>query len=52
MGYPHLGGEGGKGGDIWVVALNKRTLKQLIDKCPQKQFVAGEGTNRKRQKFL
>lgn len=52
MGYPHLGGEGGNGGDIWVVALNKMTLKQLIDKCPQKQFVAGEGTNRKRQKFL
>lgn len=27
MGYPRLGGEGGKGGDIWVVAPNKITLK-------------------------
>ncbi|XP_027430547.1 GTP-binding protein 10 isoform X2 [Zalophus californianus] len=45
MGYPRLGGEGGKGGDVWVVAHNKMTLKQLKDKYPQKRFVAGEGTN-------
>nr|XP_006211914.1 GTP-binding protein 10 isoform X1 [Vicugna pacos] len=45
MGYPRLGGEGGKGGDVWVVAQNKMTLKQLKDRYPQKRFVAGEGAN-------
>uniref|UniRef100_A0AAA9TBL5 GTP-binding protein 10 n=1 Tax=Bos taurus TaxID=9913 RepID=A0AAA9TBL5_BOVIN len=45
MGYPRLGGEGGKGGDVWVVAHNRMTLKQLKDKYPQKRFVAGEGAN-------
>uniref|UniRef100_A0A8C6E626 Obg domain-containing protein n=1 Tax=Moschus moschiferus TaxID=68415 RepID=A0A8C6E626_MOSMO len=45
MGYPRLGGEGGKGGDVWIVAHNKMTLKQLKDKYPQKRFVAGEGAN-------
>ncbi|KAF0879409.1 CFA69 protein, partial [Crocuta crocuta] len=45
MGYPRLGGEGGKGGDVWVVAHKKMTLKQLKDKYPQKRFVAGEGGN-------
>uniref|UniRef100_A0A671EMR9 Obg domain-containing protein n=1 Tax=Rhinolophus ferrumequinum TaxID=59479 RepID=A0A671EMR9_RHIFE len=45
MGYPRLGGEGGKGGDIWVAAHNKMTLKPLEDKYPKKRFVAGEGAN-------
>ncbi|XP_066210074.1 GTP-binding protein 10 [Saccopteryx leptura] len=45
MGYPRLGGEGGKGGDVWVVAHKKMTLKQLKDRYPQKRFVAGEGAN-------
>ncbi|PNJ70151.1 GTPBP10 isoform 8, partial [Pongo abelii] len=47
MGYPRLGGEGGKGGDVWVVAQNRMTLKQLKDKYPQKRFVAGVGANSK-----
>ncbi|XP_042540506.1 GTP-binding protein 10 [Dipodomys spectabilis] len=45
MGYPRLGGEGGKGGDVWVVAHKRMTLRQLKDKYPQKRFVAGEGAN-------
>uniref|UniRef100_A0A8C5L9Z6 GTP-binding protein 10 n=1 Tax=Jaculus jaculus TaxID=51337 RepID=A0A8C5L9Z6_JACJA len=45
MGYPRLGGEGGKGGDVWVVAHKKMTLKQLKAKYPQKRFVAGVGAN-------
>ncbi|MBZ3874191.1 GTP-binding protein 10, partial [Sciurus carolinensis] len=45
MGYPRLGGEGGKGGDVWVVAHKKMTLRQLKDKYPKKRFVAGEGAN-------
>ncbi|XP_078199026.1 GTP-binding protein 10 isoform X17 [Callithrix jacchus] len=47
MGYPRLGGEGGKGGDVWVVAQNRMTLKQLKDRYPQKRFVAGVGANSK-----
>ncbi|XP_012881460.1 PREDICTED: GTP-binding protein 10 [Dipodomys ordii] len=45
MGYPRLGGEGGKGGDVWVVAHKRMTLRQLKDKYPQKRFVAGVGAN-------
>lgn len=45
MGYPRLGGEGGRGGDVWVVARKNMTLKQLKNKYPQKRFVAGGGAN-------
>ncbi|KAM6201223.1 GTP-binding protein 10 [Rhynchocyon petersi] len=45
MGFPRLGGEGGKGGDVWVVAEKNMTLKQLKDRYPQKRFVAGVGAN-------
>ncbi|XP_005084041.1 GTP-binding protein 10 isoform X1 [Mesocricetus auratus] len=45
MGYPRLGGEGGRGGDVWVVAHKNMTLKQLKNKYPQKRFVAGGGAN-------
>lgn len=45
MGYPRLGGEGGRGGDVWVVAHKNMTLKQLKSKYPQKRFVAGGGAN-------
>nr|XP_004457692.2 GTP-binding protein 10 [Dasypus novemcinctus] len=45
MGYPRLGGEGGRGGDVWVIADKKMTLKQLKDKYPKKRFVAGGGAN-------
>ncbi|XP_053465023.1 GTP-binding protein 10 isoform X3 [Nycticebus coucang] len=45
MGYPRLGGEGGRGGDVWVVAHKKMTLRQLKDKYPQKRFVAEGGAN-------
>ncbi|XP_068942290.1 GTP-binding protein 10 isoform X3 [Petaurus breviceps papuanus] len=45
MGYPRLGGEGGKGGDVWVVAKKRMSLKKIKDKYPQKRFVAGGGAN-------
>ncbi|XP_072507635.1 GTP-binding protein 10 isoform X2 [Notamacropus eugenii] len=45
MGYPRLGGEGGKGGDVWVVAKKRMSLKKIKDRYPQKRFVAGEGAN-------
>lgn len=45
MGYPRLGGEGGKGGDVWLVARENITLKRIKDRCPRKRFVAGAGNN-------
>ncbi|NXD18924.1 GTPBA protein, partial [Spelaeornis formosus] len=45
MGYPNLGGEGGRGGDVWFVARERTTLKSIRQKYPQKRFVAGTGAN-------
>ncbi|XP_054847575.1 GTP-binding protein 10 [Eublepharis macularius] len=45
MGHPRLGGEGGHGGDVWLVAEEKLTLKRIKNKCPRKRFVAGAGSN-------
>ena len=45
MGLPRLGGQGGKGGDVLVVAKKEITLKKIKDKYPQKRFVAGVGMN-------
>nr|XP_048694053.1 GTP-binding protein 10 isoform X1 [Caretta caretta] len=45
MGHPRLGGEGGRGGDVWLMAKEKTTLKRIKDRFPQKRFVAGAGVN-------
>ncbi|MBN3315275.1 GTPBA protein, partial [Atractosteus spatula] len=45
MGLPRLGGQGGRGGDVWVVAEDSVTLKRIKDRHPQKRFVAGVGEN-------
>lgn len=45
MGLPRLGGQGGKGGDVWVVAAKNITLKRIKDKYPKKRFAAGVGAN-------
>ncbi|RVE62695.1 hypothetical protein OJAV_G00159470 [Oryzias javanicus] len=45
MGLPRLGGQGGNGGDVWVVAAKNMTLKRIKDKYPQKRFVGGSGGN-------
>ncbi|XP_060104455.1 GTP-binding protein 10 [Heteronotia binoei] len=45
MGHPRLGGEGGHGGDVWLVAQEKLTLRRLKSQFPKKRFVAGVGTN-------
>ncbi|KAM4027102.1 GTP-binding protein 10 isoform 1-T1 [Anomaloglossus baeobatrachus] len=45
MGLPRLGGEGGRGGDVWVVAKSGVTMKHIKDKFPQKRFVGGVGVN-------
>ncbi|XP_072910671.1 GTP-binding protein 10 [Hemitrygon akajei] len=45
MGLPRLGGEGGNGGNVLVVAQDGITLKMIKDKYPNKRFVAGVGAN-------
>ncbi|XP_021241135.1 GTP-binding protein 10 isoform X2 [Numida meleagris] len=45
MGYPRLGGEGGRGGDVWFIAQERSTLKSIKARYPQKRFVAGTGAN-------
>ncbi|XP_027540642.1 cilia- and flagella-associated protein 69-like isoform X2 [Neopelma chrysocephalum] len=45
MGHPRLGGEGGRGGDVWFVARERITLKGIKEKYPHKRFVAGTGAN-------
>ncbi|XP_061442180.1 GTP-binding protein 10 [Rhineura floridana] len=45
MGHARLGGEGGKGGDVWLVAQEKITLKRIKDRYPRKRFTAGVGAN-------
>ncbi|KAG7282157.1 hypothetical protein CRUP_034904 [Coryphaenoides rupestris] len=45
MGLPRLGGEGGKGGDVWVVSKKEVTLKRIKDKYPIKRFIGDVGAN-------
>ncbi|XP_069504468.1 GTP-binding protein 10 [Ambystoma mexicanum] len=45
MGLPRLGGHGGKGGDVWIVAKDDINLKTIKDRFPHKRFVAGIGAN-------
>ncbi|XP_077158899.1 GTP-binding protein 10 [Paroedura picta] len=47
MGYPRLGGQGGHGGDVWLVAHENLTLRRLKSQFPKKRFVAGTGDNSK-----
>ncbi|MEQ2170623.1 hypothetical protein GOODEAATRI_002236 [Goodea atripinnis] len=45
MALPRLGGHGGNGGDVWVVATKNMTLKKVKDKYPLKRFLGGPGGN-------
>ncbi|XP_028327159.1 GTP-binding protein 10 [Gouania willdenowi] len=45
MGLPRLGGRGGNGGDVWVVASKNVTLKRVKEQNPGKRLVAGVGQN-------
>lgn len=45
MGLPRLGGQGGNGGDVYVVATKNMNLKRIKDRYPQKRFVGGAGAN-------
>ena len=45
MGLPRLGGQGGEGGDVWVVASKDLSLKRIKDRYPEKRFVAEVGDN-------
>lgn len=43
MSLPRLGGHGGNGGDVWVVAKKNMTLKKVKEKYPLKRFQGGPG---------
>ncbi|MCJ8728914.1 hypothetical protein PDJAM_G00009960 [Pangasius djambal] len=45
MGLPRMGGQGGNGGEVWVVAKKDLTLKRIKDRFPHKRFTAGVGCN-------
>lgn len=45
MSLPRLGGLGGNGGDVWVVAKKNMTLKKVKEKYPLKRFQGGPGGN-------
>ncbi|VVC30267.1 Hypothetical protein CINCED_3A020833 [Cinara cedri] len=45
FGFPKYGGEGGKGGDVCLVATEDMTLKDFLRKCPQKRIRAEMGGN-------
>ncbi|XP_034030705.1 GTP-binding protein 10 [Thalassophryne amazonica] len=44
-GLPRLGGEGGRGGDVWVMSSKDVTLSRIKSKYPQKRFIAENGAN-------
>lgn len=45
MGLPRLGGEGGKGGDVLMVAKHGVTMKNVKEKYAHKRFVGDVGAN-------
>lgn len=45
MGLPRLGGQGGNGGDVWVVASKNMSLRRVKDKYPKKRFTGTVGAN-------
>nr|XP_020640807.1 GTP-binding protein 10 isoform X2 [Pogona vitticeps] len=45
MGHPRYGGQGGKGGDVWLVADGRVTLKKMKSQYPKRRFVAGNGAH-------
>lgn len=45
MGLPRLGGEGGKGGDVLMVAKHGVALQNVKEKYAHKRFVGDDGAN-------
>ncbi|XP_018419559.1 PREDICTED: LOW QUALITY PROTEIN: GTP-binding protein 10 [Nanorana parkeri] len=45
MGLPRLGGVGGNGGDVWMVAKHSVTMKSVKDKYTHNRFVGEVGEN-------
>ena len=53
MGLPRLGGQGGKGGDVWVTAAKDMTLKKIdLDKDGKVSLEDFAGTVRKEPLLL
>ncbi|XP_069186632.1 GTP-binding protein 10 homolog [Procambarus clarkii] len=50
LGFPRLGGVGGKGGDVYVEACKEYTLKKTLNAKPGKRWIAASGGNS--SKFL
>lgn len=52
-GFPRYGGIGGKGGDIYVEAIDKiRDLRHLRDRFPEKRFIAGSGEDSRKYRIM
>lgn len=51
-GLPKYGGVGGKGGDVYVEAVDGWTLRNLKDKFPKQRFVAEKGEDSKSYRIL
>ncbi|KAI8492094.1 GTP-binding protein 10 [Branchiostoma belcheri] len=49
MGLPKYNGRGGDGGHVVFLAKDDLTLKQVIDRTPNKRFIAGVGANATRR---
>ncbi|XP_068091635.1 GTP-binding protein 10 [Hyperolius riggenbachi] len=45
MGLPRLGGGGGNGGDVWLVAKKGVTMKDVKERYTRKRFAGGVGQN-------
>lgn len=52
QGHPQYGGQGGRGGHIYVTGQEGMTLKQLVSTHPTKRFIGSSGTNSKRHALL
>lgn len=52
MGLPRVGGVGGKGGDVFVVADEKESLDSFKSKYPSKRFFAEVGVNSSKRYVL
>lgn len=51
-GLPRYGGIGGKGGDVYLKAVSNISLKDVVNKKPNKRYIAGEGEHSRKYRIL
>lgn len=51
-GLPRYGGIGGKGGDVYLKAVSNISLKDVVNKKPNKRYIAGEGEPSRKYRIL